>query len=118
MREKKPHPFGIDRSKIDRDNIEFVYVVFEPNVPYHDKDGCTWNPNYLGTFKWGAKYVGFGEIAMYRMSADPEKPFVAWFDAETESKSFIKQMLCHMVDSGFTDSDKELPECFRQYFPG
>jgi len=104
--------FGMEMGKADYDNIEFVYVEFEPYVPVV-KDGKTWNPNYIGTYKWGAKGIGFGEIAMYRMSDDQ-----MFFDTEGMNTSFVRQMLAYTVEHGivYTDYEEcELPEYYKKY---
>jgi hypothetical protein len=86
----------------------FTYVDFAPfprKSPHPE-----YNPNYIGTWQWGVKGVGFGEIAMYQM---PDGRF--WFDAEMMSKDFIKQMLCHAVDKSLLDHEtEELPEHFKE----
>lgn len=114
--------FGVDTNDVDKNNIEFVYVEFIPfdrnptTNEYH-----TFNPNCLGHFEWGAKGIGFGQIAWYRMghesNATPEeisKGNIPWFDAEMMSKSFIKQMLAYWVDNSHLDHDVDfLPIHFK-----
>jgi hypothetical protein len=111
--------FGKDSNEIDRNNIEFVYVTFEPYIPTKYEEGI-WNPNYLGTFNWGAKGVGFGQVAMYRMSENEPGNGRFYFDTEHMSKNFLKQMFAYFVEQSITDRenpDNLKPEFDRQFKP-
>lgn len=112
--------FGKDISEVDRNNIEFVYVVFDPYRPVEHPEQGTYNPNYLGVFRWGAKGIGFGEVSMYRMSDTEPGCDKFYFDTEYESKNFLKQMFVYFVEQSITDVDnpnKEIPEYNCQYKP-
>jgi len=104
--------FGTPMGEYDKDNLEFVYVAFEPKEKHVDEKG-QWNPNYVGTFSWGVKGLGFGEIGMYRMD---EKGDRFYFNTEEMSKNFLRQMFNHIVENAGTDSEaSELPEHYCTY---
>jgi len=107
-------------NEIKRKNVEFVYVTFEPYRPIEDPEKGTWNPNYLGVFRWGAKGIGFGEVNMARMSETEPGCDRIYFDAEYESKDFLKQMFNYFVEQSVTDTDNpnnEIREFDRIYKP-
>jgi hypothetical protein len=71
-------------SVVDRDNIEFVWVEFEPAGP-------TWSEDCIGMFRWGAVGIGFGEIGVYR--SDTDERGIVEFDTEEMSGDFLQQMI-------------------------
>jgi hypothetical protein len=102
--------FDKESRELDWDNIEFVYVEFEPRTQIIDKYG-EWNPNFLGIFRWGARGVGFGEIAVYKMSEGK-----TWMDSEHMGKRFIKQMMNFFVEQSLlADETDEVPEYHCRY---
>lgn len=112
--------FGMDHTEYNPDKIEFVYVVFIPHRPITYPDKGVYNPNFLGTYQWGAKGLGFGEVSMYRMSDREPGCDTIYFDTEHMSKKFLKQMLSYLVDQSITDRDNpnnETPEFERQHMP-
>lgn len=102
--------FGKDSKELDWDNVEFVYVEFEPYSQIATKYG-DWNPNFLGMFRWGATGVGFGEIAVYKM---PDGR--AWMDSEHMNKPFIKQMMNFFVEQSLLEhTTDERPDFYCKY---
>ena len=98
--------FGKEHDEVDPNNYEFVYVTFEPAEHGKDEEtGLVWCPNFLGTFSWGVKGIGFGTIDVSQMSAKTDQAF---FNTEQMSKNFIKQMLNYWVENGVTDRDSKL----------
>lgn len=109
--------FGSPLGEYDKNNLEFVYVEFEPYVPVANNDGKVWNPNFLGTFRWGAKGKGFGEVAVFKMD-DEDSDIQFYFDTERENKNFLKQMFNYIVEHSVTDVENPnnvKPDFMRQY---
>lgn len=98
--------FGKEFGDYDKNNIEFVYAEFESarNIDPN------WNPNYIGTIHWGAKGLGFGTVALYRMS--DRKLFM---DSEFEDKNFLRQLFMFMLENSVLEWEtSERPEHYLQ----
>lgn len=110
--------FGLERHEVDWNNIQFVYVIFKPRSSELHVTSGFWSPNYLGTFEWMAKGIGFGSVSMNRLSEFGKGAERILFDTEDMSKSFLKQLFAFFVEQSITDRDNpnnEVPEFDRQY---
>jgi hypothetical protein len=90
---------GPQLTKEQMQNPEFLWVQFIPTSRPDSK--------FCGTFQWGARGVGFGEVAITReIDSVEENTYTYTIDSEMMSREFVKNMIAYFVDNAQLADDE------------